>query len=59
MLLIYLGIASQRSLLEGVATGDFALALGCVMFAVSPIFLTMGFLLKDSDPELAVDPPRA
>jgi len=59
VLLIYLGIASQRHLLEGVDTVDFALALGCVVVAVSPIFLTMGFLLKDSEPDLVVDTPRA
>jgi hypothetical protein len=46
VLLVFSGIASQRHLLSGVSPLDVSLALGCVIFAVSPIFITMGALIR-------------
>ena len=53
VLLVFAGIGSQRHLLLGAEAKDIALALGCVVCAISPVFLTMGTLLKDDDAEPA------
>lgn len=49
VLTVFVGIASQIHLLQGVPTADLALALGCVMVAISPVFITMGALMKTDD----------
>lgn len=50
-MLVFAGIGSQRHLIQGAASSDIALALGCVVFAISPVFITMGTLLKDDEAE--------
>lgn len=45
VLLVFAGIGSQSHLLEGVAPLDIALALTCVIVAISPVFITMGALM--------------
>jgi predicted membrane channel-forming protein YqfA (hemolysin III family) len=51
ILLVCAGIVSQKHLLSGVSTADIALALASIMIPMSPIFITMGFLLRDNEPE--------
>ncbi len=51
VLFVFAGIGSHRHLLNGAATFDIALALGCVVFAISPVFITMGFLMAEETAE--------
>ena len=50
VLFVFMGIASQAHLLQGVAFGDIALAMGCVIIAITPVFITMGSLMS-AEPE--------
>lgn len=45
VLLVIAGIGSRNHLLQGVAFTDVALALSCVIVAISPVFITMGALM--------------
>ncbi|MCA9781411.1 MAG: hypothetical protein KC800_32055 [Candidatus Eremiobacteraeota bacterium] len=51
VLTVLVGIGSQRHLLTGVSLFELSLALATVFFPVTPIFLTMGFLLNEEKTE--------
>ncbi len=54
ILLVCAGIVGQKHLLSGVSTSDIALAFAGIMLPVTPIFMTMGFLLRDTESEHVV-----
>ena len=51
VLTVLVGIGSQRHLLTGVSPYELSLALMAVMIPVTPIFITMGFLLNEEQSE--------
>jgi hypothetical protein len=51
VLTVLAGIGSQRHLLTGVSPHELSLALMAVIIPVTPIFITMGFLLNEEQSE--------
>jgi hypothetical protein len=54
VLIVIVGVGSQRHLLTGISFFELCIALMAVFFPVTPIFITMGFLLKEEKTDVQV-----